>query len=755
MNVEGTKNINSLTASQVKSDANDDSRSQPIRSGARIEKYEIITEIGKGGMGTVYKALHPHFKKYVAIKEIRSELANNPEVQQWFEQEVELLARLPPHPNIVMVRDALVWQGRLFLVMDYIEGTTLGELIYQGAIEPARALLLLDQILSGLAAIHERGIVHHDLKANNILIDADGTAYITDFGIAECKKINARSNRRCYSTRMATAKYAAPEVIDSSLARDNGEYQIDIYAIGLLAYEMLLGEQRFREEFSQIYQGSPEGVVERWLNWHTDLNRAARNLNDIEPQIPRPLARIVERLMAKNMDERYKSVNEARRDIDAIKSPNGKIDSSADNITMPLDQQHKTAATVTAAPVVPLPLRPRRTTLPPQPLVTNGPATSPAVSTTAPLPTISPLLWKWGTIASAALLAVVALILYLALPGEPGFLVIVRGAPPFSNVYIDNIHRGITAVDGSIRVSYLKSGKRLVQVWHEGYADFNSSVTGNDGEERSLIAELVPLVVEPSLPWEIEYTGPMILIPAGEFTMGDDNHLPNERPAHKVKLLDYYIDKFETTNAQYQTFCEATKRRLPANPWWDEQYYNNYPNAPVVGVSWNDAIAYAQWTGKRLISEAEWEKAASWQAKEGKKRQWPWGDTPEMGQSNLAANHPTSINQFPNGASSYGVQDMAGNAAEWVVDYYQPYAGNTEPDSDYGTINRVVRGGSFRSDFNDARTTRRFYHTPEFKPDEKRTRSWLIGFRCVVSADDPKLVDFLRMRRVRPLTESQ
>ncbi|HVF88769.1 MAG TPA: protein kinase, partial [Blastocatellia bacterium] len=88
----------------------------------RIDKYEIIEEVGSGGMGAVYKAIHPQFKKYVAIKEIRAELASNRDIQRRFEKEAELLAQLPPHPNIVTVRDALVEGGNLYLVMDYIEG---------------------------------------------------------------------------------------------------------------------------------------------------------------------------------------------------------------------------------------------------------------------------------------------------------------------------------------------------------------------------------------------------------------------------------------------------------------------------------------------------------------------------------------------------------------------------------------------------------------------------------------------------------
>src|SRR5262249_11736913 len=286
----------------------------------------------------------------------------------------------------------------------------------------------------------------------------------------------------------------------------------------------------------------------------------------------------------------------------------------------------------------------------------------------------------------------------------------------------------------------------LVRISHDGYGDFNSFVSGKDGEMKALIAQLAETEKRPTVSTEIDYNGPMILIPAGEFIMGDDAHLADEKPSHKTVLPDYYIDKLEVTNAQYRKFCDAVKRPLPSNPWWDEKYSDDNPNSPVVGITWSDAAAYASWAGKRLPTEEEWEKAASWGPDAQKKRIWPWGDSPDQGRANLGSTHPTGAGQLTNGASAYGVLDLAGNAAEWVDSYYQAYPGNSNPDANFGTQNRVVRGGSFRSNVDEARTTRRFFHSPEFKADEKKTRSWLIGFRCVVPANDPALMEFLRSR---------
>lgn len=383
----------------------------------------------------------------------------------------------------------------------------------------------------------------------------------------------------------------------------------------------------------------------------------------------------------------------------------------------------------------------------PQPSQPTPPPPAPRPAQKPPTKKSFPL-WILGVIGGVLLLGIAAVaIVYFFFLSSPGFTMVVVGAPPGSDVFVDNVRRGVTSPDGTIRVPDLKAGKRLVRVSHTGYEDFNTTVSGKDGENKRVPVTLTQTVAETKqpqgLPNEIDYNGPMLLIAAGEFVMGDDAHKPDEKPAHKVTLPDFYIDKFEVTNEQYKKFCDATKRPFPSNPWWDENYSSN-PQMPVVGVSWSDADAYAKWAGKRLPTEEEWEKAASWGPGAQQKRQWAWGNESQSGVATIGANHPTTVGQNGGGASAYGVQDMAGNVLEWVNSFYQPYQGNTASDQNFGTKNRVVRGGHFKSEMDDARTTRRFYAPPEFSAAEKKERSWLIGFRCAVSADDPKLQDKLR-----------
>jgi iron(II)-dependent oxidoreductase len=124
------------------------------------------------------------------------------------------------------------------------------------------------------------------------------------------------------------------------------------------------------------------------------------------------------------------------------------------------------------------------------------------------------------------------------------------------------------------------------------------------------------------------------------------------------------------------------------------------------------------------------------------KRQYPWGEAVEPGRANLDSEHPTEVGSHPSGASAYGVSDMSGNAREWVDAFFAPYPGGAQSNPNYGRGLRVVRGGDFRAGPRFARTTSRLGVAPEFKTnpgDEQAGRSSLVGFRCAISADDPRI----------------
>lgn len=231
----------------------------------------------------------------------------------------------------------------------------------------------------------------------------------------------------------------------------------------------------------------------------------------------------------------------------------------------------------------------------------------------------------------------------------------------------------------------------------------------------------------------------MVSIPAGVFTMGSDDPRTNEqnRPAHQVRTRAYRIDKFPVTEAQYARFVAARHYRPPLN-WTNGRIPRGMELHPVTMVSWHNARDYCAWAGKRLPTEAEWEKAA--RGTDG--RAWPWGSQmrPENLNTYYKVGHTTPVNAYPQGASPYGVMDMAGNVQEWVADQFAPYPGTAAPgeifkakeiDPSYqrGSDEKerlayyVMRGGSWKSDPFSTYTFHRNYSLPNYASD-------FFGFRC-------------------------
>jgi iron(II)-dependent oxidoreductase len=231
----------------------------------------------------------------------------------------------------------------------------------------------------------------------------------------------------------------------------------------------------------------------------------------------------------------------------------------------------------------------------------------------------------------------------------------------------------------------------------------------------------------------------MVLIPAGEFWMGStpeevqsvhqalkcDEPPPcsflNEIPRHRVRLDNFYIDRYEVTNAIYETFLTATGRKRRMEDLLRSRGRLAPPH-PVEVVTWADADAYCRWAGKRLPTEAEWEKAA--RGTDG--RRYPWGDVWEPANAHADSRSTSPVGAHPGGASPYGIHDMAGNVSEWVADWYDAkyYASCPESNPQGPTSGRlkVMRGGPGQGPYL-SRTTSRFANEPG-------NGSLGLGFRC-------------------------
>jgi eukaryotic-like serine/threonine-protein kinase len=224
----------------------------------------------------------------------------------------------------------------------------------------------------------------------------------------------------------------------------------------------------------------------------------------------------------------------------------------------------------------------------------------------------------------------------------------------------------------------------------------------------------------------------MVYVPAGDFSMGSLAGTSDEQPVHTVTLAAYWIDKTEITNVMYSQCVQAGDCQKPQNQSNTHfSYFLNpeFANYPVVNLKWSSAQKYCAWAGRRLPTEAEWEKAA--RGTDG--RTYPWGNgdpNATLLNFNTPAGDAVRVGSYPHGASPYGALDMAGNLREWVADWYDPGYYAVSPQSNPTGLAegqyKVVRGGSWHSDLYSVRSSDRAYQAPD-------TRDKTIGFRCVVT----------------------
>lgn len=227
----------------------------------------------------------------------------------------------------------------------------------------------------------------------------------------------------------------------------------------------------------------------------------------------------------------------------------------------------------------------------------------------------------------------------------------------------------------------------------------------------------------------------MVLVPAGNFRSGDPDPI-SPRPLHSVYLPNFFIDRTEVSNRQYQEFCDATGHALPEDPYWQSAYISTQPDHPVVNVSFEDAQAYAEWAGKRLPSEEEWEKAA--RGEDG--RLYPWGMTPptneQANSQGRADGFETTapVDTYGDAEGPYGTVQQSGNVWEWTVAKYpvtpEELADMREAMKESNDDWRVLKGGSYT-----IQSESQFLHLYQRRGFPSNGKNPSIGFRCVKDAD--------------------
>lgn len=264
-------------------------------------RYVIVSLIGQGGMADVYKAHDIILNRMVAIKVLREKLADDPLVLVRFTREASAASKLS-HPNLVDIYDVGESNGLHYIVMEYVKGSTLKQMISRrGALDVNEAMSIMKQLADGVAAAHDSQIIHRDIKPQNIMIKADGTVKITDFGIALASGSVALTHNNAV---MGSAHYLAPESAKGAAP----DVRVDIYSLGIVFYELLTNEVPFSGK-------TPAEIAFK------HMQQPMPSVRKFNPAIPQSVENIITKATAKDPNERYSSIHQMKNDLDNALRP--------------------------------------------------------------------------------------------------------------------------------------------------------------------------------------------------------------------------------------------------------------------------------------------------------------------------------------------------------------------------------------------------------------------------------------------------
>lgn len=628
-------------------------------------RYRIDSQLGKGGMGAVYQAYDLTLGRTVAIKLLAPQLAWETEFVERFQREAHSTASLH-HPNIIDVHDVGHEGDNYYLVMANLPGGTLKQrLSNKGHLPPDEVIGILRPIAAALDYAHAKGLVHRDVKPANVLFDELGTPVLTDFGIvktAQDTKLTATG------ASIGTPQYMAPEQVLGKAV----DGRTDQYALGVIAYELLTGRVPFAGDttttilYKQVHETPPP-------------------VRSFASHLPAGVNGVLRRVLEKSPDKRYRNCADFVADLErALKLPR------------------------TREQVLPEPKVDTTIVLPDATLPMSRPQSGQAgIVPDGSLQAAPHNLKNRGLTRRAFLIATAG----IAVGGGVGLFLIIRPVRPTP---------GVTP---TLPATNQQNNTPSTTSMSEPTATLMPTDTSKPTETTA--AQPTPLVQVTRvndhavmLPLAAGVALEFLRIPAGAFLMGsadtDKDALANEKPQSTVLLGEYWIGRYEVTNAQFRVFVQASGYRTTAeqndssganwqHPGGAGSDLTGKDNYPVVQVSWDDAVAFSTWAVKqtgyeiRLPSEAEWEKAA--RGTDG--RLYPWGNNvPGLTLANVGMNvgATTPVGKYsPQGDSPYGVADMAGNVSEWTSSLYMPYPYkvNDGRENQQSRDLRVIRGGNY------------------------------------------------------------
>lgn len=692
-------------------------------------RYRIVRELGRGGMGTVYEAIDQRVNSLVAIKQTMA--TRDGRAGKAFEREAELLANLH-HQSLPKVMDYFSEDDADFLVMEFIPGYDLAELLdLRGTPFPqSQVLSWANDLLRVLEYLHGQPILHRDIKPSNLKLTKQGEVFLLDFGLAKGSVGQMPTLTTSRSIRGFTPIYASLEQI----LGHGTDARSDVYSLGATLYHLLAGVVPVDApaRFHALEDGEPDPLPPI----HNLNNQTSKNVCGVIHQAmavnrrQRPSSAAEMRKALKNAveeDERSNAEEEYRR-ADAKRRERQQQEEQAARRS---EEEHLLQEVKTRRKPLHRKTEPRQE----QELAAQRPVADERLDQ----PVREPAPVQADAARQPATLAVSA---PMAKGTEPG------SDTPLKNQFNSPEILPAPAPDG------LSSARADAQTYQ------SQRIPPKTSKRLAILSfALVPLLAGVLVIWLSSRTsnGPlavnnqnppvsnatspkptpsnvppgMVYVPGGTFSMGRNRNEGGdeyESPAHQVRVAPFFMDVYEVTNEQYLDFVRATKHWPPITWKTERDAIEEEAHKPVTGVSWDDANDYAKWVGKRLPSEEEWEFAA--RGTDG--RRYPWGNQwdPQLANANATSRVKADVGTYK-GVSPFGVYDMGGNAWEWTASKLAPYPGGRLPKKASDEL-RIIRGGSYAENPDQATTTYRGFVARGGRYD--RT-----GFRCVVDASTPQL----------------
>jgi dienelactone hydrolase len=610
--------------------------------GRTLTHYAIDDKVGQGGMGTVYRARDTVLGRVVAIKVLSAEATNDAELGPRMLREAKAASRLN-HPNIVTVYELGRSDDTEFLVMEYVEGRSLASGIRQGGLPIDRVIDYSWQIADALAAAHEAGLVHRDMKPGNVMVTPSGRVKVLDFGLARHLPVDAGAETTPATTEFVTRHgvagtigYMAPEQIEGQLA----DARSDVFALGVVIFELLTGQRPFDGDTA-------------WKTMQATVNAQAPDVSRLRPDTPPALVRIVARALARKPEDRYASARELANDLQVLHAPATPATTSSPRRWIAIAAAVIVAIGAVSAAVILWRKSSRvqwaRTVAIPE--ITrdadNGDydaAYRLARQAFEVIPDDPQLKQLWANVAEDA----------SPKSDPPGADIAVKG-------YLSTaewIPLGAAPLQ-SVKVPF---GSLRWRITKSGYVPLEASGAGHEVSTF----QLAPAG---------QASRQMVVVPAGSVDLDTGS----------VALPEYWIDKYEVTNRQFKQFIDAGGYRT--RDFWREPFVKDgrpldwehaiaefhdqtgrpgpstweigaYPDGqdefPVSGVSWYEAAAYAVFAHKQLPTVYHWYGASGAFS--------VFSDI--LSVSNFSGKGTARIGQY-GGVGPFGTYDMAGNVKEW------------------------------------------------------------------------------------------